>query len=365
MLRVIEELIDEALLASILGNEADPGCHGPRRRCSAQLAAGERDGPGVVGVDSEDRPRHLAPARPDETGQRDDLAGPHLEADVEEDAFPRETLDIENGLAGGMVRHHAFGKLTSDHRAHQIVGVEALELAGEDEPAVAENRDSLAECEDLFEPVGDEEHGDAGLVQRGGHLEEAVDLDGRERGRRLVHDDDSGIERQGLGDLDQLLLGDREAERDPVEVEPDAEPLEDRLGLSMHCGGVDPATGAQRLAADEDVLDDREVGEERRLLVDDGDPAVARVGRAGQGDLDAVDEQLPAVRRVHAGEDLHERRFAGSVLADESVSLARVEIDRDVVERADRPESLGCVLEREDGHLRRRCRRHCSGFVLS
>ena len=253
-----------------------------------------------------------------------------------------------------MLCRDALGKLASDHRANEVVGVEAFELAGENELAVAEDRHALAEREDLFEPVRDEEHRDARLVQGSGNLEEAVDLDGGERRGRLVHDDDSGIEREGLGDLDQLLLGDREAERDPVEVEPDAEPLEDRLGLRVHRREVDAAPGAQRLAADEDVLDHREVGEERRLLVDDRDPGVASVGRAAQRDLDTVDEQLPAVGRVHSGEDLHERRLARPVLADEGMSLARVEVDRDVVESADRSESLGRVLEREDGNRRRR-----------
>ena len=253
-----------------------------------------------------------------------------------------------------MLRRHALGKLASDHRANEVVGVEPFELAGEDELAVAEDRDALAEREDLLEPVRDEEDGDAGLVQRSGDLEEPVDLDRGERRGRLVHHDDSGVEREGLGDLDQLLLGDREAERDPVEVEPDAEPLEDRLGLRVHRREVDAPPGAKRLAADEDVLDDREVGEERRLLVDHRDPGVASVGRAAQRDLDPVDEQLPAVRRVHAGEDLHERRLAGPVLADEGMSLARVEVDRDVVEGADRAESLRRVLEREDGQRRRR-----------
>ena len=44
-----------------------------------------------------------------------------------------------------------------------------------------------------------------------------------------------------------------------------------------------------------DVLRDRQIGEERRLLVDDGDARVARVGRAVEVDRLAVDEHLAAV----------------------------------------------------------------------
>ena len=64
-----------------------------------------------------------------------------------------------------------------------------------------------------------------------GDAEQALDLDGRQRGRRLVHHDHPRVERQRLGDLDELLLGDREAARDPIRVERDAEALEDRVGL--------------------------------------------------------------------------------------------------------------------------------------
>ena len=41
-------------------------------------------------------------------------------------------------------------------------------------------------------------------------LQQAVRLGQGEAGRRLVHDDDARVERQRLGDLDHLALGDRE-----------------------------------------------------------------------------------------------------------------------------------------------------------
>ena len=61
--------------------------------------------------------------------------------------------------------------------------------------------------------------------------------------------------------------------------------------------------GAQRLAAHEDVLGDREVGEERRLLVDHRDPGGLRLGRRTEVDVLAVE---PEGRRRRAGG--HRRR---------------------------------------------------------
>ena len=255
-----------------------------------------------------------------------------------------------------MLRDLPRREIAPDHRAHEVVGIHPRKLPGDDEPAVAQDGDALAQSEDLLEPVRDEEDCDARLAQRRGHAEQPVDLDGRQRRRRLVHHDHARIERERLCDLDELLLRDRQAAGDAVGVEANPEPLEDRVGLLAHGTAVDAPAGAERLAADEDVLDDGEVGEERRLLVDHGDPGVAGICGPVHRDLDPVDEQPPAVRRVHGGEDLHERRLAGTVLADEGVRLAGVEVDRDVLERMDRSERLRDVLEREDRGARRRRR---------
>ena len=51
-----------------------------------QPRAGDRDLAAVVAVDAEDGPDHLAAAGTDQTGQRHDLTGPDLEADVAEHA---------------------------------------------------------------------------------------------------------------------------------------------------------------------------------------------------------------------------------------------------------------------------------------
>ena len=53
-----------------------------------------------------------------------------------------------------------------------------------------------------------------------------------------------------------------------------------------------------------------------------GDPNVT--GRA-------VEPDLPGVRPVQAGEDVHERALAGAVLAEQGVDLARSQVEVDVV----------------------------------
>ena len=80
--------------------------------------------------------------------------------------------------------------------------------------------------------------------------------------------------------------------------------------------------------ADEDVLGDRQVGEDHRLLVDRDDPQRLRIEGARDRARLAVDHDLAGVRLLDAGHDLDQRRLAGPVLADEGVDLARVEGER-------------------------------------
>ena len=70
------------------------------------------------------------------------------------------------------------------------------------------------------------------LAQRPHDGEQALDLGPRERGGRLVHDQHARVEAQRLGDLDDLLVGDREAADGAVGVELDAEAVEQALDLA-------------------------------------------------------------------------------------------------------------------------------------
>ena len=106
---------------------------------------------------------------------------------------------------------------------------------GHDVAAVAHHGDALAEREDLVQPVRDEEHRGAPGAQRLDDAEEAVDLGLRERGGRLVHHDHARLGRERLGDLDDLLVGDREPARDAVGIELDAELLEQPLRPRAAC----------------------------------------------------------------------------------------------------------------------------------
>jgi len=73
-----------------------------------------------------------------------------------------------------------------------------------------EGRRSIAQLEHLFEAVADEEDGHASVASLADDCEEPLDLVRGERGRWLVENEHAGVDRQRLGDFDQLLVGHRE-----------------------------------------------------------------------------------------------------------------------------------------------------------
>ena len=101
-----------------------------------------------------------------------------------------------------------------------------------------------------------------------------------------------------FGDLDDLLIGDREAAHRPLGIQPDAEAVEQFLDPRVHRPAVDALERAERVIAHDDVLRDAEIREQRRLLVDHREARVARVVRGVEVDRLAVDEHVAASRRT-------------------------------------------------------------------
>ena len=111
-------------------------------------------------------------------------------------------------------------------------------------------------------------------------------------------------------------------------------------GEDLRRGGVQLGVVEQqaaellRLAADEDVLRRRQVGHQVQLLMDYADAQLLRAARRADFDRLAIEQDLALVGLVDAGEDLHQRRLAGAVLAHQRMHFAGVQLQPDPVQRA-------------------------------
>jgi hypothetical protein len=126
-----------------------------------------------------------------------------------------------------------------------------------------------------------------------------------------------------------------------------AEPGEEPRGVGVHRPPVDLVQPGQRLVAHRDVLGHRQIGEQRRLLVDHRDAGRLGVGRSVELDVRAAHPQRAGVRAVHAGQHLDDRRLAGAVLTDQRMRLAGVEREADALHRRHCAEGLGHVVHLE------------------
>ena len=158
----------------------------------------------------------------------------------------------------------------------------------------------------------------------------------------------SRVDRHGARDRDQMLVGDAEVAQPRVGVDmAGMHRVEHLARIGAHGLPVDGAEARARRMAEKDVLGDRQIVEQHGFLMDRGDAVLEGLVRAGERDRLAADADLAGVRLVDAGEDLHQRRLAGAVLADQRGHLARIERQADIVQRAharegscDTPESV-------------------------
>jgi hypothetical protein len=189
--------------------------------------------------------------------------------------------------------------------------------------------------------VRDEDDRQALAAQLGEVAEQLVDLLRHEDGGGLVEDEHLRPPEQHLRDLDPLALGDRQLLDQPVRAEAEAVALGHLAQPPLRGAGVEQDAAAARLAAEDDVLEDREVLGQHEVLVDHADAGGDRGGRGAEPRRLPAEEDLALVRLVHAVEGLHERRLAGAVLADERVDLAGADDEVDVGVRHHAGEPLG------------------------
>ena len=185
-------------------------------------------------------------------------------------------------------------------------------------------------------------------------LEEAADVVLGDGGGGLVHHDDAGVLGDRLGDLDLLLLGDRQVPHERVGGQAQVQGGQQLLGPTAHGAAVGEDGAGAQLAAQEDVLVDGGVQDGVELLVDHGDSVVDRLAGRGDGDRLAVDPDGAGVGGVDAHEDLHEGGLAGAILPHEGVDLAGAQVEGDGAQDADAGERLVDVehLENGGGHGR-------------
>ena len=250
--------------------------------------------------------------------------------------------------------------LASDHHFDDlVVGLRSGHI-GRDIGAVPEHGALVGELRDLVHAVRNEQERQPLLAQALEDDEHLGDVGRRQRRSRLVENENTRLAGQRLGDLHHLPARQRQIldQRHRMNVGR-AGALERFLSEASLRAPVDQPEAARRIG-DCDVVGDRKVGNERKLLEDaDNAGAVGRGGRI-EGDFRPVEHDASGVRRYDARQDLDQRRLARAVLAENGVNATREDDEVGVGERPHAAIALGYALHPQNRRGRRLQSRHAA-----
>jgi hypothetical protein len=177
-------------------------------------------------------------------------------------------------------------------------------------------------------------------------------------GDRLVEQHDARLHRQAAGELDALLQAVGQRVHGGAGQVADVDELE---GLAR--GGAvaallapcEPQPAAQRpcphevMAADHDVLEDRERREDAEVLEAARDPDPGQLAGRQPQEVPAVERHGATARLVHARQRVEQRALAGAVGTDHREQLAAGDVEADAGERGHRTEAQGEIAHRQQG----------------
>jgi hypothetical protein len=112
---------------------------------------------------------------------------------------------------------------------------------------------------------------------------------------------------------------------------------------------------SNRARAEEDIFSDRQFRNEVQFLMDDRDAREFRVAYAGKARPMAGNADGARVVAVDAGENFHQRRFAGAVLAHQRVHFAAFQFEVDALQRPNAGEGFRDACGDQKGRAPSRC----------
>src|SRR6218665_2789533 len=255
----------------------------------------------------------------------------------------------------GMVGQICASAGMADHRLRQLARRRGLCRPLGDQPALAQHGHAVRDAQHFGELVADEDDGQALRHHLRQRVEQRLAFLRREHGRGLVQDQDARAPVQRLEDLDPLALAHRQAAHARIGLHRQAKLP--RHGQQL---GAPPAAARerlpQRLAAQHQVVQHRQVVGQRAVLVHHADACRQRRARLARWQAPAKDLDMACVGPVMPEQNRHQRRFARAVFAQQRQHLAALQVQADVVIGQQRAKALADAAQAQHGSVRRR---HC------
>ena len=310
-----------------------------------QLSAAGDDLSAVVAVHPRNTVEQFLLPLPLERRNTENLSRPKAEGDVLEHMAVAEIADLERRrrLSRAAIRSlgrslggTGFHRFDAKHERDDSVFAASGGVRDADGDAIAQDRGAITERGHLGDTMRDEDHRIAAFAPAPHDREDMVRQVCRESGGDLVEHKHDRIGRQRAGQIDeaQNRIGNVPHQLAEFEIR-----YSEVVEMALHlCEGD---------IGQSHVLADRQVGNERRILVDRDDARSTRFGGGAKRPYGAVDRYGSAIRRVDAGQNLYQRALARAIGPHQRMDLAAGNSQRRRSERDDGAESLGDIADLE------------------
>ena len=211
----------------------------------------------------------------------------------------------------------------SDHHVGQALLVRVLGQHVADVLALSQDRDAVGNFEHLVQLMRDDDQRLSVLLHVAHDGEQLVRLLRRQNGRRLIEDQDIRAAVQNLDDFHGLLLRHRHIVHLLVRIDVEAVLVADFLDALARLLEVQPSLV---LESEDDVLGRGKDIDQLEVLMNHADPVVECILRRSDLDGFVVKIDLSLIRIIDAGEHVHERRLAASVLSEKGQDLTSVDV---------------------------------------
>ena len=247
--------------------------------------------------------------------------------------FEAHILHAQDNVANLLGLEGGKDDLAARHIVRNLFLVKLFLGAVDDVFAIAHDAQRFGDGEHFVEFVADENQRYALFLQPRDDLVKRLHLFGRQRAGRLVHDDQFRVQQQRAADCHHLLFAHRQCAHFAVQVQRNADFLDNLRGHFAVALGVHGLVFVEQVVRHGDIFRNCKVGEQREILIDNLHARGDRLRRRQRFVGFPLDDNFTFVRRIDAGNDLDQRRLSAAVLTREALDFARTQLQIHMVQR--------------------------------
>src|SRR5579883_587108 len=216
---------------------------------------------------------------------------------------------------------HPQQHVAPHHHARNLFLVRLFGYEMANHLAPAQHRDIIGDFQHLTQLMGDENNRLAAFHQSAQHDKEIVGLLWRQHAGRLIENQDIGAAIQHFENLDPLLQTNRQIAGAGAGI--NRQPILRRkfADIRVSFGCVEDINVVDWLATQRDILTHRQWRDQHKVLMHHADAKRNGVAWARDVRQLAIDIDFTGIWAQQTVEDVHQRGFAGAVLADQRVNL--------------------------------------------